>query len=597
VQNAKTLLSIIRDRGKRGLPLKRVYPLLYNPDLYLRAYARLYSNTGAMTPGATRETVDGMSQVKIDSLIDDLRHERFRWTPVRRVHIPKKNGKLRPLGLPTWTDKLLQEVLRSILDAYFEPQFSANSHGFRPNRGCHTALSGVQRGWTGTKWFIEGDIKGCFDNISHEILLRVLGEKIHDNRFLQLVRRLLQAGYLEDWRYGATLSGTPQGGVASPILSNIYLNELDQFVEQEILPAYNRGTRRRGHPQYEVLSLRAQRLRRRGRKEEAQAVYELVRKLPSQDMTDPTYRRLQYVRYADDWLLGFAGPKAEAEEIKLRVQSFLRDHLKLELSDEKTLITHAADKTARFLGYEISSMHADDKRDRRGRRSVNGHIKLKVPWDVIRSMCSRYERRGKPDSRTQFIDDDDFSIIGRFGAELRGYVNYYLLAHNVGKLYRLKWTMETSMLKTLANKHKSSVTKMARKYRTRVTTPVGELRCFQAVVEREEGKKPLVAQFGGFAIRRRKDAILVDQRPPNSYTKGTELLKRLQADVCELCGSSTRVEVHHLRKLADLNRRRRKEVPSWFRLMVARKRKTLIACRACHEAIHAGKPAQQARSA
>ena len=322
VQNAETLLGIIRDRGKRGLPLKRVYPLLYNPDLYLLAYARLYANKGAMTPGATRETVDGMNRVKIDRLIDELRHERFRWTPVRRVHIPKKTGKLRPLGLPTWTDKLLQEVMRSILDAYFESQFSAHSHGFRPNRGCHTALSGVQRGWTGVKWFIEGDVKGCFDNISHEILLRVLGEKIHDNRFLQLVRRLLQAGYLEDWRYGATLSGTPQGGVLSPLLSNAYLNELDQFVEQELLPAYNRGTRRGPHRHYETLVQHAQRLRRRGRKEEARALYRLARTLPSQDMADPTYRRLHYVRYADDWLLGFAGPKAEAAEIKVRLEKF-----------------------------------------------------------------------------------------------------------------------------------------------------------------------------------------------------------------------------------------------------------------------------------
>src|SRR2546425_4101568 len=191
VQNAETLLSIIRDRGKRGLPLKRVYPLLYNPDLYLLAYARLYANKGAMTPSATRETVDGMNRVKIDRLIDDLRHERFRWSPVRRVHIPKKNGTLRPLGLPTWTDKLLQEVLRSILDAYFEPQFSDSAHGFRPGRGCHTALSTVQRGWTGTKWWIEGDIKGCFDNIDHTVLLRVLSEKIHDDRFLGLTQRLL----------------------------------------------------------------------------------------------------------------------------------------------------------------------------------------------------------------------------------------------------------------------------------------------------------------------------------------------------------------------------------------------------------------------
>jgi retron-type reverse transcriptase len=200
LQSATTILGIIRDRGKWGLPLTRVYPLLYNPDLYLRAYARLYANRGAMTPGTTPETVDGRSRAKIDCLIDDLRHERFRWTPVRRGQMPKPNGKLRPLGLPTGTDKLLQEVLRSILDAYFEPQFSDHSHGFRLRRGCHTALSTVQRGWTGTKWWIEGDVQGCFDNIDQSVLLRVLREKILDQRFVGLIQRLLQAGYLEEWR-------------------------------------------------------------------------------------------------------------------------------------------------------------------------------------------------------------------------------------------------------------------------------------------------------------------------------------------------------------------------------------------------------------
>jgi group II intron reverse transcriptase/maturase len=597
MQDAETILGIIRERGKRRLPLQRVYSLLYNPALYRRAYARLYANQGAMTPGATPDTVDGMSQVKIDRLIDDLRHERFRWTPVRRVHIPKKNGKVRPLGLPTWTDKLLQEVLRSLLEAYFEPQFSAHSHGFRPRRGCHTALSVVQRGWTGTKWFIEGDVKGCFDNIDHAVLLRVLGAKIQDNRFLGLIQRLLQAGYVEDWRYGATLSGTPQGGVLSPLLANIYLNELDRFVEQELLPVYNRGTRRQAHPQYAAVLLRAQRLRSRGRRAEASAAYQAARQLPSQDPDDPSYRRLHYVRYADDWLLGFAGPKEEAEEIKACLRRFLREHLKLELAEDKTLITHAGRKAACFLGYELSSMHADDKRDSRGRRSVNGHLMLKVPWDVIASTCSRYERRGKPDARSNMLADDDFSIIGRYGAELRGYVNYYALAHNVGKLYRLKWTMETSMLKTLANKHHSSVTKLARQYRARITTPTGELTCFQAVVDRGQGKRPLVARFGGFSIRRRKDAVLVDQRPPTAYTRGRELLKRLQADACELCGSTLRVEVHHLRKLADLKRRGRQEASGWIRLMAARKRKTLVICRACHEAIHAGRPTRHAVSA
>jgi hypothetical protein len=242
-------------------------------------------------------------------------------------------------------------------------------------------------------------------------------------------------------------------------------------------------------------------------------------------------------------------------------------------------------------------MHADDKLDHRGRRSVNGHVMLKVPRDVLVALCTRYERRGKPEARADMLDDDAFSIIGRYGAELRGYAGYYALAHNVGKLSRLKWAMETSLLKTLANKHKRTVTAMARQYRTKVATPDGVLTCFQAIIERGAGKPPLVAQFGGISLRRRKDAILVDQRPPTAYTKGRELLQRFLAAECELCGSDLKVEVHHLRKLADLQRPGRAAAPGWLRVMAARKRKTLVVCRDCHEAIHAGRPTRQRLSA
>jgi group II intron reverse transcriptase/maturase len=245
MQSANIVLTIIRERGSRGLPLERVYRMLFNRELYLRAYARLYPNKGAMTQGITSETVDGMSQVKIDRLIEDLRHERFRWTPVRRVYIAKRNGRQRPLGIPTWKDKLLQEVMRSILEAYYEPQLSELSHGFRPGRGCHTALTEIQQVWTGTRWFIEGDISKYFDTINHDILINTLKEKILDNRFLRLIRELLQAGYLEDWKYNKTLSGAPQGGVISPILSNIYLDRFDQYIEKELIPAYTRGKQRR----------------------------------------------------------------------------------------------------------------------------------------------------------------------------------------------------------------------------------------------------------------------------------------------------------------------------------------------------------------
>jgi group II intron reverse transcriptase/maturase len=415
MQRAETVLSIIHERGTRGLPLKNLYRQLYNPELYLRAYAKLYSNDGAMTAGATTETVDAMSMRKIEKLIDDLRHERYRWTPVRRVYIEKKNStKKRPLGMPSWTDKLLQEAIRQLLEAYYEPVFSPSSHGFRPERGCHTALSEITQQWVGTRWFIEGDVKGCFDNIDHEILLNILNESIHDNRFLRLIRHLLQAGYLEDWHYHSTLSGTPQGSIVSPVLANIYLDRLDKFVETELLSQYNRGKQRQTNPAYDSIRRRMRKCRKQGNFKEAKKLRKQLQRLPSRKTHDGNYRRLRYIRYADDWLLGFAGPREEAEEIKQKLKEFLRDHLKLELSEEKTLITHAATQAARFLGYELVTLQADDQHDHNGRRCVNACIASRLPLDVLKKKCALYMQRGQPVSRPELMQDDDFTIISRY---------------------------------------------------------------------------------------------------------------------------------------------------------------------------------------
>lgn len=348
MQDAATVLGAIRERGRRDLPLERLYRQLFNPDLFLVAYGRIYSNAGAMTPGATGETVDGMSLAKIGAIIDALRHERYRWRPVKRVYIPKANGKRRPLGLPTWSDKLVAEVVRLLLEAYYEVGFSEHSHGFRPGRGCHTALREIVNVWKGTHWFIEGDISDCFGSLDHQVMLSILGEKIHDNRFLGLISRMLEAGYLEDWRWHATLSGAPQGGVASPVLSNIYLDRLDTFVEQSLLPVHNPGKRRRRNPDYESIENQIARAKRHGDRDAVRQLKLARRQLPSQDPDDPGYRRLRYVRYADDWLLGFAGPRHEAEQIRSEVQQFLRHELRLELSESKTLITHATSQAARF---------------------------------------------------------------------------------------------------------------------------------------------------------------------------------------------------------------------------------------------------------
>jgi group II intron reverse transcriptase/maturase len=448
MRDAATVLDVLRERGRRGLPLERLYRLLFSPQLFLLAYGRLYSNEGAMTPGPDGETVDGMSLGKIGRIIDALRHERYRFKPVRRTYIPKKNGKKRPLGLPSWSDKLVGEVIRLLLEAYYEPQFSGLSHGFRPGRGCHTALSEVANRWTGTTWFIEGDISDCFGSLDHEIMVQTLAEKIHDGRFLRLLRNMLQAGYLEDWVWNATLSGAPQGGVASPVLSNIYLHRLDSFVEKVLIPEYTRGKSRAPSPEYRQMEKQLARLRRRRDRPAVRAVRRQMRMTPSKDPADPGFRRLRYVRYCDDHLLGFTGPKAEAEEIKIRLAAFLRDELKLELSQEKTLITHARTGAARFLGYEITVQHADHKVTGKG-RSVNGIVGLRVPRDVIKAKSAPYLKLGKPERRNQMVNDDDHTIVRTYGAEYRGLVEYYLLAGDAWRLNRLEWVMKTSMLKTL----------------------------------------------------------------------------------------------------------------------------------------------------
>ncbi len=241
MQNANQILQAIRKLGEKRLPLTRVYRCLFNPDLYLMAYAKIYKNQGAMTPGTQDDTADGMNLARIDTIITAMRSERFRFRPSRRGYVAKKNGDKRPLGLPNFTEKLVQEVLRMVLEAYYEPRFRESSHGFRTGRGCHTALTYLHRKFRPTKWFIEGDIRGCFDNIDHEVLLTILSRDIHDGRLLNLIRKGLKAGVMEDWEYKPTCSGTPQGGIVSPLLANIYLHELDTYIEEVLIPQYTRG--------------------------------------------------------------------------------------------------------------------------------------------------------------------------------------------------------------------------------------------------------------------------------------------------------------------------------------------------------------------
>jgi len=584
MQNAATVLGVLRERGRKGLPCDELYRQMFNRELYLLAYGRIYANEGAMTPGASAETADGMSEDKIDGIIEAIRYERYRFSPVRRIFIPKKNGKLRPLGLPSWSDKLVGEVVRLILEAYYEPTFSDHSHGFRPGRGCHTALRDVERTWTGATWFIEGDISDCFGSLNHDVMIRILSERIHDNRFLRLIRQMLQAGYLEDWRYHETLSGAPQGGVVSPILSNIYLHQLDMFVEKVLIPRYTRGKSRKRNPEYTRRQSQMTRARARGDRETVRDLRRSLRRLPSVDPQDPGSRRLRYTRYADDHLLGFIGPKAEAEAIRDQLAQFLRNELALELNPSKTLITHARTRAARYLGYEITVQQCDEKLTN-GRRAVNGVVALRIPLDVVKAKRAPYRCHGKPWHRSALQNLDEYDIVATYGAEYRGIVNYYLLATDVWRLNELEWYAKTSMLKTLAAKHQSTVSKMAAKHKAKIQTQHGLRTCFEARVHRN-GKPDLVARFGGIPLVRSKDAVIVDRVPKPHPHPRKELIHRLLTRRCELCGDPGKVLVHQVRKLASLGQTGSGQ-PTWAALMATKRRKTLVVCAACHDVIHA----------
>jgi group II intron reverse transcriptase/maturase len=595
MQKAKALLDIYQKRGSKGLPLERVYRHLFDPELFLHAYGKIYRNFGAMTPGATKETVDGMSLQRIHNIIGLLKLERYKWTPVRRTEIPKANGKTRPLGIPTWSDKLVQEVLRMLLAAYYEQRFSDHSHGFRPNRGCHTALREIREKWTGTVWFIEGDIQGCFDNIDRSVLLDIIRRDIHDGRLVKLIEGLLQAGYMEDWRHYDTPSGTPQGGILSPLLANIYLNELDQFVEDTLIPTYTIGDRRKWNPPYVRLTTRIATARRREDFEEVKRLKRERRKLMAVTPYDPDYRRLRYIRYADDLLLGFLGPKKEAEEIRQKLGEFLEQHLKLTLSKEKTLITHATDEKAKFLGYEITVTRCGHLLSEKGKRATNGNIALLMPQSVVHKYRSRFSKKGKIACRPELLVNTDYTLVQQYQSVLRGIYNYYCLAVNVSRrMGFIKWILETSLTKTLAEKHKCSVTKIYRRYQ--VTLPdfgAGTHKALRVVFERP-GKDPLVALFGGIPFQRKPEGLgSVDFRFAQAWfapsAKRSEVVQRLVAGRCELCEEEGPTVVHHLRKLADIDRPGRRPKAIWEKIMAARKRKTLVVCKRCHHDIHAGK--------
>ena len=586
MRTAQTVLTVIQERGKQHKPIERVYKLLFNRDLYLNAYAKLYPNNGAMTKGVTEETVDGMSIQKIDRMIELLREEKYQWKPARREYIPKKNGKKRPLGIPTWGDKLLQEVMREILEAYYEPQFSTHSHGFRPNRGCHTALQEIQV-WKGTRWFIEGDISKYFDTIDHAVLLKILERNIHDGRFIRLVANMLKAGYLEDWKFNQTISGTPQGGVISPLLANIYLNEFDQWIEKVLIPNNTRGKRQKANPVYSRMNAEISKARKNSDIQTAHRLKVERRNIPAVDPYDENYRRCRYVRYADDFLIGVIGSFEDASEIKEKFRVFLKNTLHLEMSEEKTKITHSQDK-ARFLGYDIttaknSALMYDSKHQLR--KTHTGRIKLYAPKDKWQgklmeygALRIRYDENGKEiwDShhRGNMVHMTDVEIVSQVNAEIRGMYNYYSIAENATVIKNFAFILEYSMYKTFGLKYRKSVYKIQKKYR--------ENGIFMVPYNTKKGLKYCEFYHDGFKKKRYACSFEPDLLPQYvKYDNPNYLRTRIKLGVCELCGENTDdICMHHVKSLKSI-----KADNEWNTIMLAKRRKTLAVCPNCYAKI------------
>ena len=594
-ENGLQRLEVIRKLNgeNREWDNSELYRLMYKQDVYILAYERIKSPPGNMTPGTDDETLDGYSLAMIEELTQEMRAEKYRCKPVRTVYIPKSNGKMRKLGIPCTRDKIVQEVVRLILEAIYDSPhgsyFKAESHGFRRSKSCHSALKDIQARWSGVTWFLEGDIKACFDDIDHEILIGILRKKIKDERFLSIIRSFLKAGYQDlDEARKESLAGTPQGGIVSPILANIYLHELDVYVEQ-MQKELEKGELRRPNPAYRKLQKRRQYLAKTG-KIDTREYRELgiqMRELPSLDPQDPNFVRVKYCRYADDWLIGVTGPHQLAEEIKERIGQFLMSRLNLTLSVEKTRITQARTEEAEFLGYRIRLGRSDKEQKQTlstnasgknfKRRSTGMQISLKAPMEKLiqrlhqKGFC---DKRGRPIHKAAWIKQDEDQIISQYSAVNRGLQQYYRPTDNWAEMNRVQYVLNFSLAKTLAAKRQRPITQVIRG------------KDISIKVKRAKGREATITFYRNtdWSVRR---GAFTDSPEIDIVRMHVRLRTRAKLGwPCVICGETQGIAMHHVRYVRQ--GLTSKGLKGFLRVMAALNRKQVPVCTSCHSKIHRG---------
>lgn len=605
----RVLDELAKQSRKENYHYQRLYRNLYNPEFYLLAYQNIYSNQGSLTKGADAITIDGISQTRIDRIIESIKDHSYQPKAARRKYIAKKNStKKRPLGISSGDDKLIQEIVKMILESIYEPIFDEHSHGFRPERSCHTALMQIKSIFTGTKWFIEGDIKACFDSFDHQVLIGILRKRIKDESFIELIWKLLKAGYLEEWGYVNSYSGTPQGSGCSPVLCNIYLNELDRFIAEKAKQIDTRETNpKKTNPEYGRLCSQIARRQEKNRREwenldepTRQERLKEIRKLSNQqleiqpqDEIGGKRKWMVYTRYADDFLIGIGGSKEDARRIKQEIGNYLSSELHLTLSMEKTVITHTSER-AKFLGYEVTVMRdRNTKRVRHGKRMrrcriYNGKVRLYVPHDKWENKLREYgaiktakhkdgSEKWKAQARRQYITKTPAEIVSRYNSEIRGLYNYYAIAHNASALGQFGSLMKYSMLKTLAAKYRTHVSVIKKRF-----TKDGNI---VVPFRTNSGDKEIAFYNGGFKKQNWANKQVNDAPVTfGKYGYEKEVIRRFRNKYCELCGKhDMNIEIHQIKKMSELTGQWQ-----WERVMKKLRRKTLMVCPACHEAIHNG---------
>jgi len=544
--------------------------ILSNREFLIGCYLNIKSKPGNMTQSLNPETLDGIDMKWFDEVTQTFRNGKFNFRPSRRTHIPKPNGKLRPLTIPSPRDKIVQEGMRILLECIFNERFRESSHAFRPGRGCHTAINQIRLHFGKSNWFIEGDIEQQYPSVDHNILIILLRDKIRDEPFIDLVYKYIRVGYGEKSDEILPMKvGLAQGGLISPILSNIYMHPLDEWMEDVLIPKYTKGKRKRTNPEYTKM------LRMHGRATN--------KRIGTGVANDENFGRVFYVRYVDDFLIGVIGSKETCKKIREEIKIFLEEHLAMTLNIDKTRITHTTTEKALFLGYDItctpkSKMPIEyDSRKRLIRKTTRTIINA-----PIKRVVERLRQKGFINSKNQptrcgrYINMDLWNIIEIYKSIERGVINYYCMANNYGRLAaRVHYILKYSCALTISSKMKLKTKRGAfKRYGKNLTIKDKDKSISYPSISYKRPRKMWKRPDDNFEFESYFEKLIYRHRRHIGNLKGP----------CIICGCTQNIEVHHVRALKDISKKR-----DWLSMTMAKfSRKQVPVCKACHIKIHKG---------